>query len=280
MSYDHSYFGAVVFLDVLGTTDVWKNRNIVDYFNAWKKFDNKLESFLPINEIYKIWFSKFSESYNINLQVFTPQFEFNSFSDTVIITNSIKLEKSNIGNVSFFSVILVLMTCLKLIPVFMHGLHNRLFFNGTMSLGYFYRFNSSGYHIIGPAIDEAAQMYEIYDWVGVATCPSLSLTINQDPIFNMPFYKEKISSLLSLNYIPQKNGGYDHTYALLWPLYDNNSFLNIDAENHKKYLVENLNYHNYQQKPTKYNIYKKYKNTIDFYNAIISNQQLKQISLS
>jgi hypothetical protein len=88
--------------------------------------------------------------------------------------------------------------------------------------------------------------------------------------------KELIRRIKSsfINYdIPTKNGVERNGWALSWPAFFDIGDLYHDQDEVKQILDEKLSYQKYQEKSASMDIYRKYKNTKDFFNFAISSRE-------
>lgn len=142
----HMEKGYGIFLDALGMKGIWRrippNRVII----MWK---NAIQSFMYSIEGYRA-------SLNEN-----PSFRV--LSDTTIITIPVELTYLSIGQV--FDLLL---------KPFMHSIEYRMLFRGTISYGEYYL---STRLILGPALDEAANLNNKLNWIGIAITPQLARSV-------------------------------------------------------------------------------------------------------
>ena len=133
--------GCVVLLDALGMKGIWQKQDPKDVINAWNRVVDSNTSVIL----------KDDSKYNVKTRI-------RAFSDTLMITKTGKsIEK------------IVDSTLLDLVTIIPYSMSHGIFFRGCISFGEFY---SSEKIIIGPAIDEAAQYYELPQWIGVSATPS------------------------------------------------------------------------------------------------------------
>jgi hypothetical protein len=164
------------------------------------------------------------------------------FSDTIIITST------KINN-DFFGTLNLL--CKFLIPCFLKSIENRIFLRGSITYGKFFE---STKITIGQPIDECALLHNDFDWIGLSYLfwiPNLTTILNY---FNKDY-------LINYNLLPYKghNNHYNANVCLNWPLHDENqNCLSILT----KEQMDNSN------NPL---VYKKYVNTIRFYNWTVQN---------
>ena len=211
---------------------------------------------------------------------------FLNFSDTIIVA----LYDDELLSDSFF---IYLMGSL-LIPIFRDAFENEVPIRGTISAGKFIRLSrKNGVSLVGPAINDAAQIYEDSDWIGVTTSPSASLTLEKerkiDQIdskldaelenikISLNLYYEKLKKTFVKYDIPKKNGIEKNGQALVWPIVFTNNL-----ESNKKIIEifdKNLSNITYQNNFKKKDIYFKYKNTKDFFDDLIKNYDITKFTI-
>lgn len=139
--YYASSHGVVVFLDALGTKGSWKEYSPAALLRNWDELTSQTKELL----------SKKTDDGS-------GTFSFYAFSDTFIIL----AKKNDIEE-------LLLETAKIVKSLFYNGITHGFYFRGCISIGQFFESQNM---IIGPAVDEAAQYYEIPDWVGIFATPS------------------------------------------------------------------------------------------------------------
>jgi len=133
-------YGLVILLDVLGIKGIWRDQDPTKILKEWSFITNSWESFVI--------------EYGKKFGLITS---FHVFSDTVIMTVTGELEKS----FSDFS---------DMIHAILHiSIFEDFPVRGAISLGTFYQ---SEKMVIGPAIDECSQFYELADSIGIIVAPS------------------------------------------------------------------------------------------------------------
>lgn len=190
-------FGTVVFLDMLGTRGIWKNRDPKDVLQNYKSI---LDSFADgidfLNKKTGAW-EEFREF---------VKFEMTAFSDTIIITGSLPDAKREIP----LMVGLVTYATSLLMPLIIpSAIANNIYMRGAISLGQFYRLDKM---LIGPAVDEAAQYYMLPEWIGVSAAPSFHDFLDElgdDGVTAKEFFVKWD--------IPMKNGIEKGGWAINWP---------------------------------------------------------------
>ncbi len=225
-------FGLVSYIDMLGTKDFWKNFDPRGIPDTWNKFTKQLQDLLQ---------QEFTQGSQMN---------FNSFSDTIIIT----LENDDINDLlkKFGKTMWSSITqSIKLdIPI-----------RGCFSIGSFY--NEKNF-FIGEAVTDAAQYYELPQWIGISASPSANVKIEKlskaDPTIRRYYHKCSI---------PLKHSLEHDAWAIKWPaLYDAS---NIGAENDESFvdilelIDKNL------EKIKNVDAVLKWRNTKKFYNDVTGN---------
>lgn len=171
-------YGAICILDALGTKGVWKQRNPESVIENWENYVNAVERNLKIS------------NNQINYNIY-------AFSDTLIITCS--------GNLPIEKILLDL--GINITVAISYGLPYGIFLRGCISIGDFYE---SQKMILGPAIDEAAQYYEIANWIGVHLAPSAFSAMDR----LIPITDNLLVNHYKLYPTPLKNGGILNTYVI------------------------------------------------------------------
>jgi hypothetical protein len=138
--------------------------------------------------------------------------------------------------------------CEAIIPLFLKSMEYEYFFRGAIAMGYFSR---SSRMLIGPAADEAAEFYEASNWVGICISPNSGMILDRDIV-----QKGSRNFLVKYN-IPQKT-----TTNLGWAL---NWSTQIFGNSHLQILMSKCDEYWRLGDASKY---LKYKNCLDFYNAI------------
>lgn len=173
-------FGLISYIDVLGTKDFWKHDKPEKVLKDWNIFTTDFH-----NTIQKICGIK---------SVVT----FNTFSDTIIIT----LESNDVANLlKTFSI-----STSTFIP---KSIESNFPIRGCFSIGNF--FNDTNF-FIGEAISEAAQYYDLPQWIGISASPSAHAEIER--------INETDSSISDFYYkcpIPLKQSIEQDAWAVNWP---------------------------------------------------------------
>ncbi|WKT57180.1 hypothetical protein QVH35_06985 [Candidatus Nitrosotenuis chungbukensis] len=180
--------GVVVLLDALGIKGIWKSNSPTNVQKNWNAVIAKCR--LLTNDL---------KSDDISPTL-------NAFSDTVIIT----VTGSDMKN-------LITKTAEALIHIMGFAIRQNIFFRGCISIGDFFPDPNI---VIGKAIDDAAQYYQMPEWIGVSITPGSHKSISS---INSILDEQK----LFVEYdIPLKNTIEKHGLALNWP----NDFANMDEK--------------------------------------------------
>jgi hypothetical protein len=161
---DHRY-GCVVFLDLLGTKQLVQAEQVRDFANRFSGFVNDEEELIK----------RFNEYLQKTIDhPVKPEFRIGAFSDTLIMTFSIKYEEKNqIEDDPILS-----RAALSLPYFLVYSFAKKLYFRGCISIGEFYE---APRMLLGDAIYEAAEYYDKPQWVGISAAPSAKsvLEINE-----------------------------------------------------------------------------------------------------
>ncbi|CAN5609669.1 hypothetical protein BH18THE1_BH18THE1_16850 [soil metagenome] len=247
--------GGICILDILGTKGVWK-RDPGEYLGKVAFLYDKFNSLV---QVVKQKVIEELEKYSKNKYIYDAQFR--TFSDTVIITSTFRLIKADCVNSSEIKRQLELHLFILgfiLVSIIASAIQERIYLRGSLCLGKIYRKDSI---IIGPAIDEAASDYDQSNWIGVSLTPNASLLLNSPE--NSPF--SKLVKDFFTQYDVAKRTGTDKSCDVLnWPRFYFKGFTDsIDL------IKDNLIFR--LDESTDYNVYMKYKNTLEFCNHVAKN---------
>jgi hypothetical protein len=87
---------------------------------------------------------------------------------------------------------LINMICQAIIPAFITSIHYGLFFRDVITMNYFSR---SSRMLIGPAADEAANLYEAAEWIGISISPSTAAALATENIGNKHYCSKDIHTI-------------------------------------------------------------------------------------
>jgi hypothetical protein len=279
--------GVIAILDILGTKNKWKGKQAEPFLRKIENLYEQIDLLSGILNQYhegklglksiKVSDRKIQKQIdNKNLFEENRQMRMNisTFSDSIIIAYHARRRLIN-------DRLLLNIFGFYLSAIFLYAFKNDIYLRGSVSIGTFFILKDAKRQlIIGPAINEAAMLFESTEWIGISTTPSASLTIEQtkekldkyvklNPQYS--FENFHLDSLPILNLLrksffiqydlPTKNGIEKRGWALAWPLLDDN--LEI-----YKIINQTLNFRKFQQKSIEYDTYKKFKNTKQFYESI------------
>ena len=178
-------FGLISYIDALGTQEMYKDLDSQKIPDVWNEFITKFKNLLYLT---------FKDN--------TTKITFNSFSDTLIIT----LENSNTDYLLkkfSFAVWKAIVNSIEIdIPI-----------RGCFAIGEF--FNKENF-FIGESISEAAQYYDLPQWIGISAAPSANVKIKA--------LSKKDSSIFNYYYkcsIPLKHSIEQEAWAVNWPALNN-----------------------------------------------------------
>jgi hypothetical protein len=238
--------GVIAFIDVLGVKGLWARTNPKEFMRSWK-------------QVLRL----FSASRKAMLKVYGfsgKQTSIRAFSDTIIITFT---TKDNPVDYILF------MGDLLMFPFF-GAIDMGIYLRGVINIG---EFEISDTIILGPAIDEAAEWYTKPDWFGISLTPSASFGLEQ------LIDKGVDHSKIFIEYdIPMKTGVENvKSFALNWP----HNFVSF-IKHHGR--TENLGRSALLESFSKGQIivetYKKYKNTIAFWDYVMGDKKIKVKTLN
>ncbi|HRH49566.1 MAG TPA: hypothetical protein PLP23_12500 [Panacibacter sp.] len=231
-------------VDILGTKGIWTEQSVDKYFEVIENVKNQLESA-------KKYFNTLPNSQFI-------EFDFATFSDTLIITLTNKGEKYNY----FFDETIEGFSRLNL-GIFQSYLADYFFLRGCISFG---DIEKRGNHFIGPAIDDAAEYCDSQEMIGICFTPKASLAMKYAIDWNFKFNNTKIDKYVIEYLTPLKNKNQTYLFQINWI----NHFLEQPKENNP---IEPLNqltrFLSRRNIPTI--ALTKFSNTIDFFKFVEKN---------
>ena len=144
-----------------------------------------------------------------------------------------------------------------------YAMDEGMLFRGAISIGDMY---SSKDMLIGPAIDDAVEWYDMADWAGVHLTPKASYAV--DSLLFENYDMRRIEGMLYKYEIPLKNGEFLHSYAVNWPysyFLDNS----LEPNDENKAILIKLVLDLFQNSSISIKDEPKYHNTLTFLNQII-----------
>jgi hypothetical protein len=186
--------GVVALLDALGTKGVWQRVDPRLVIQAWHRTLNTLEQ----------------SSSSVNSRVTRARgrqvSRIMAFSDTILVTlcGAEQVEE------------LIPLMGLVLVPTFISALQSNILLRGAISIG---EFHQSEHVLVGPAVDDAANWYNVHDWAGVVLTPNASYTLDR-LVLKQKSNLEKMETLdhLYVRYAPPlRKGNSSELWSLAWP---------------------------------------------------------------
>ena len=272
--------GVIAILDILGTKKKGTPKKAEQFLSNLQNFYEEIDKLsLVINQFYCGNYAPFfGDSLYSKKQLIqnTMQISVSTFSDTIIFAYY-NMKKVN-------DRILLRLFGYFMNLLFSYAFIKKIFLRGVISVGDFFLLNTERrFLIIGPAINEAKNLYESTKWIGISATPSASLILNQkqrdiDKFENrllkssyagvesevLRFINDIKKSFVLYN-IPYKDE-YKKEFAIAWPL---NQYTNEII----KLIEHKLKSNKLKQKSRKDDVYLKFKNTKDFYNFCMEQQK-------
>jgi len=240
--------------DILGTKGVWKSNpfkfisDVTFLFTEYKKSIESLRSSLI--ESLKI--------VNKDIEIIM---DFKTFSDTVFIifginSKSIEEYKTNLEEKTISDGCSIIFLCIGILLIgFLNAsFHSKIYFRGSIGLGTIYKEEDI---IIGPAIDEAAEDHQQSNWIGISLTPSASIMLNSLISKNNTFSKV-LGDLYTKHDLPKKKGIEKDCFVVNWSKF----FVKGITPDSVDIIKNNLKFESDQY--MNYDIYMKYKNTLDY----------------
>lgn len=225
--------GIIILLDALGIKGIWKSSSPTTVQRNWNIVIAKCNSLF------------------IDLKSSDISPTFNAFSDTIIITTT----GSDMKN-------LLTKTAEALIHTMGFAIKHDIFFRGCISIGEFFPDPNI---VIGKAIDDAAQYYEMPEWIGISITPNTHKSIN-----SINFSTEERKKLFVSYDIPLKNTVEKNGLALNWPIHVGNIEEKTDdsAEGQNQTLIELVE--KKIENSDEITVSFKWRNTLNFIKTVIS----------
>lgn len=197
--------GVVLLIDALGVKGIWKREEPYSVLKRWDKLIGHV-FYAP-----KLFYSAANDDAAPG-----ATWEVNVFSDTIIVTGIV--DKTRMFGHDFF----ILHDGVQAAGMFIKfGLDLGFKLRGAISYGPVFRYQRM---ILGPAIDEAAGLYEVAKWVGVVLGPSAK-KVAEDYVINTSTSQQHFQKdILTEWKVPMKGGTFLDTLVVGWPLFANNGF--------------------------------------------------------
>jgi len=222
--------GIVILLDFLGTKGIWKQPNSKQLIKKWIKFIQIFE-----NEIIS----------NLNTW---GKISFDAFSDTIIITIITKNTESALLEISRILSSFIIESMIIQRPL-----------RGCISMG---KIIKDKFLILGDAIDEAEEYYELTQWIGISATASTHREIEK--IFkknqnNQNFGFQKVD-------IPLNSSIEQNAWAVNWPDFtDPQQIQNISKNWDEKYETMDDVFYANMKNLSKLSSSLKWRNTVKFF---------------
>jgi hypothetical protein len=231
--------GLIAILDALGAA-TYTGDETDNFLQSRELVLNKLDERAKAGKIDKT-----------RLRVFT-------FNDTVVIVylaangHGVTLE-----DVTVFGI--------RLRAFMMHSLQNRILFRGALSVGLFYGVDDKTNTIMGPAVSDAAAWYDQADWMGIQATPHASIFIQ-----SLLEGSSAHEYILADYDVPLKGGKSVNVKALNWPKAFYVEGLRPGGDQPTRAMLLSFLAQHQAPKGTE----SKYFNTIAYFDAIVSQQEL------
>lgn len=263
----------VAFLDALGTKGKWKNEEEANtYLYTWERIYDRVEVQWKDNSSKFDYYADHGAGDKLDSY---PLFEFSVFSDTLL------LAFYTLYNHNYLPSLVTTMAG-YLSDVFLYALRKEIYFRGVVSSGPFYLLKDSQKSLlIGPAVDEAAEIYNQSDWIGISTAPSTEVIIENFLTKQKGVDQLGIANSIQEYFIeypvPTKQN-FRISRALAWPNLSENPLpfsqdVYTDGD-YLKFLTKHLEPEKFQENPLPNSVYTKYKNTLTFYHHV---KKLKRV---
>jgi hypothetical protein len=183
----------VCIIDLLGTKGIWTEESVDRYFKTIEKAQLQYDSL-------KKKFSKALEEKSL-------EFDFITFSDTIVITliNRNRYDGFFIEHIEGLSQFVL--------GVFQDYFSEYFFARGAISYGDIEKRDN---HFIGPAIDDAAEYFELPDMIGICFTPKTTIAMDYAIDTSLKFFQREIGKFVVKYRTPLKNGMKLELYQINW----------------------------------------------------------------
>lgn len=172
----------ICIIDLLGTKGIWTEDNVEKYFEVITEVNKTLEAG-------KLHFQDKAKDQPL-------EFDFTSFSDTLVIT-LINQKRDNYffeQYIESFSQIIL--------GIFQSYFGHYFFARGAISFG---DIEKRGRHFVGPAVDDAAEYFELQDMIGICLTPKTTLATEYAIEWNLKGLNKTIDKFIVKYKTPLKN---------------------------------------------------------------------------
>jgi hypothetical protein len=242
--------GVVALLDAVGVKGIWARSNAEEVVHDWEHVADFFRTSIEV---------AIKDSANV---IQPSAISYPQFSDTMVFT----LETDDPASS------LPLMAEILLTPL-LGALLLGIFLRGAISVGEFLRSETM---IIGPAIDEAAEWYNLAEWMGVSFTPSASFSIGRLMEQNIAMKHKVDWSRWFVKYdIPMKPGIDGKSgWALPWP----RRAFEIQLSRERTLSPRGALLHAFTRNAISPEVYPKYRNTLSFFDYVRSLPKPKSFS--
>jgi hypothetical protein len=190
----------ICILDILGTKGIWTEGNVEKYFEAIEEVDKIIK---PAKEKFK------------DLAKGAPiELDFISFSDTLVIT-LMKTQEDEKTDQYFFHQSIEGFTQL-ILGIFQAYFASSFFVRGAISFG---QIEKKGSHFVGPAVDDAAEYFELPDMIGICFTPKATIGLDYAIEWQKKYFGKSIGSFVTKYKTPLKNKMEMDLYQINWVKY-------------------------------------------------------------
>jgi len=183
----------VCIIDLLGTKGIWTEESVDRYFRTMEKARKDFDVLKNV----------FNESAVQN----SFEFDFITFSDTLVVTliNKNRYE-------GFYELTIEAFTQL-ILGIFQEYLSASFFARGAISFGEMEKRHN---HFVGPAVDDAAEYFELLDMIGICFTPKSTIAMDYFIEMNLKFFNNKIGKFVTKYRTPLKNKMELELYQIDW----------------------------------------------------------------
>lgn len=196
----HSMQQSVIcILDSLGTKGIWTEGSVERYFKI-------------INEIQTDILNPAKEKFKELAKGIPVDLDFISFSDTLVIT-LMKTQKDELKDDFLFHHTIEGFNQV-IGGIFQYYFADSFFLRGAISFG---EMEKRGGHFVGPAVDDAAEYFELPNMIGICFTPKATLAMDYAIGWNKKYFGKQIDQHVIKYKTPLKNKSEVDLYQVNWP---------------------------------------------------------------
>jgi hypothetical protein len=188
----------ICILDILGTKGIWAEKNIDTYFKIIDDINSELLTPAKM---------EFAKLLNRNV----AELDFISFSDTLVVT-LIKKDVDEQKDPYFFYEVINGFSRL-ILGIIQFYFSSNFFARGAISFG---KIAKKGNHFVGPAVDDAAEYFELGDMIGVGFTPKATLAMDYAVEWQNKYFSRLIGQYVVKYQTPLKNKSVLNLYQIDW----------------------------------------------------------------